>query len=104
MFFHGAGFGGGEGSVFFVFGFGLEAGVFLGDFSGVGMDFAVGDFEEVVELGDPVFHVHGAAAAGLELGEVQVDTYDAVQGVELLGGEVVLGDGDVAFAGAVSGP
>lgn len=81
---HGAGFAGGEGA-------------------GVVEELAAADFEEVVELGDPVAHGHGAALEGLELGVLDVEGDDAVEDLELVCGEVVFGDGDVVFADDAAG-
>ena len=72
----------------------------VGDLAGVREDLALGEPQEVVELGDPVGHVHRLAVQGLQLGELQVGRDDPVQRLDLLGVEVVLGDGHVGLARA----
>ena len=42
----------------------LASAAFVGDASGEGREVAVAQTEKVVELGDPVAHGHGFAAAG----------------------------------------
>src|SRR5690606_27068099 len=55
-----------------VFAEGLLPCLIGGDFAGVGEEIVVAELEEVVELGGPIGHAHGALAAGLEFGEFQV--------------------------------
>ena len=48
--------------------------------------------QEVIQLGQPVAHIHGLPVERLHLGQFQIGHHDAVQGVEFLRREVVLGD------------
>ena len=59
---------------------------FVADPARVGQDLPLAQAQEVVQLGDPVAHVHRPAVQGLQLGEFQVGGDDPVEGVELLGG------------------
>ncbi len=90
-------------SVAVVFQFRFGFGVVGGDFSGVFEEFAAGEFEEVVELGDPLSHRHEDTIHGLELGEFEVGADDAVEGVEFGFVEIIFGDGDIVFPDDAAG-
>ena len=48
--------------------------------------------QKVLQLRNPVPHVHGLAVQGLNLGEFEIGIDDAIQRLKLLGVQVILGD------------
>ena len=76
----------------------------MSDPSGVAQYRALADAEKIIQLGDPVAHIHGLAAAGLKLGEVEIHRNNEVEGLDFFQCEVILGHGHVRLVGAAARP
>ena len=76
---------------------GLELGCLVRNLAGVIQDLPIGESQEVVQLRDPIGHVHGFPVPRLKFGKFQVGVDDPVERLEFLGLEVVLGDSDVVL-------
>jgi len=84
--------------VFLVFRFCFEPGCLCRHGTGMGEDIAVADLKELIQLGDPVRHLHRLSVDGLEFGKFQIQVDDPVELIEFLRRQVIFGDGDVRFA------
>lgn len=82
----------------------LGYGSVVGDTARVSQDVLSAEFEEVIKLGDPVFHGHGATVACLQLREFEVGRDYPIERLQFLGIQVVLRDGDIGSLGRFSGP
>jgi hypothetical protein len=87
-----------------VFELGLGDGLVMRDLARMVQDLPLRKPQEVVELDDPVGHVHRLASHCLQLSELQVEVYDAVQHIESVVGQVVLGDVHVGSSRDVPAP
>jgi hypothetical protein len=77
---------------FFIFQTGVFMGLGLRDMDRMRQDFTVGEFQEIIELGNPVPHRHGPAVQGLQLGKFQIGGDNAVESLKLGFVQVVFGD------------
>ncbi len=93
-----------QGFVFHVFQLRPGSGILGGNASGMLQKPSPGDFQELVQLGDPVAHGHGLALEGLKFGVFDVEVHDAVKHLQFVLGEVVLGHRRVFLADDAAGP
>ena len=86
-----------------ILGMSVFLGQLVGDIPRVRKYLAVAQPQEIVQLGNPIGHVHRSMAAGLEFGKVEIGRNNQVQRLDFRLGQVVFRNGDIGFANGTSG-
>jgi len=79
------------------FGGGLGLRFFVRNLAGVTEHIAIGQAQEIIQLGNPVTHRHRPAVPGLQFGKFELGRDDEIQGVEFILTQVVLGNAGVGM-------
>ena len=81
-----------------VLGMSMFLGQFVGNLARVQEYFTVAESQEIVQLGNPIGHMHWAMAAGLKFGEIEIGGNNQVQRLDFRLRQIVFCDGHIGFA------